>query len=273
MFFIIAEMKKIKIYCNWDLDFELYYEKQIELYIDSIPKDKVPENTIRFLFLLEPPEIINLTTHALNAFNDGAYNYLFTHNQELLDAIPGKSFVMPLASTWIKNYEFPDKKFEVSTLVGGKRMAEGHLLRQKLWFKEDRITIPKKFFLSGNFGGIENYKNNPILGNDKAPLFYSQFHICIENTKRRNWFTEKLIDCLQTKTVPIYYGCPNIEDWFDIRGFIIANDLNEIINACNGLTPDTYNQMLPYIEENYNRSMEYTSIDQRLKNKIKEIIN
>ena len=265
-------MKDIKIYCSWDLEFELKHDKQIELYVDQIPQNPVPEGTIRFLFLLEPPEIINLTPHALNAFNAGAYNYLFTHNQELLDALPGKSFVMPLASTWIKDYEFPEKRFEVSTLVGGKRMAEGHLLRQKLWFKEDRITAPKKFFLSGNFGGIENYNNNPVLGNDKTPLFDSQFHICIENTKRRNWFTEKLIDCLQTKTVPIYYGCPNIGDWFDTRGFIIVNDLNEIVDACNRLTSETYSQMLPYIEENYNRSMEYTSIGEMLKNKIESII-
>lgn len=266
-------MKDIKIYCSWDLKFELKHEKQVEIYVDQIPTTPVPADTIRFVYLLEPPEVLNLTNSAFQAINMGTYNYLFTHNQDLLDTLPGKSFVMPLASTWIKNYKFPDKKFEVSTLVGGKRMADGHLLRQKLWFKEDRITVPKKFFLSGNFGGIENYKNNPILGQDKAPLFDSQFHICIENTKRRNWFTEKLIDCLQTKTVPIYYGCPNIGDWFDTRGFIIVNDLNEIIDACNRLTPDTYNEMFSYVEENYNRSINYASIDEMLKNKIIEIIS
>jgi hypothetical protein len=266
-------MKDIKIFCGWGLSFELQHDKQIELYIDQIPMSPIPEDTIRFVYLLEPPEILNLTQHALNAFNAGTYNYLFTHNQELLDAIPDKSFVFPLASTWIRDYSFPEKKFEVSTLVGGKRMAEGHLLRQKLWFKEEKITVPKKFFLSGNFGGIENYNNNPILGSDKSPLFDSQFHICIENTKRRNWFTEKLIDCLKTKTVPIYYGCPNIGDWFDTRGFIIVNDLNEIVEACNNLTPETYEKMLPHIEENQRKSQEYEDISIRLKNKIVELLN
>lgn len=265
-------MKDIKIYCSWDLEFELKHDKQIELYVDQIPQSPVPEGTIRFLFLLEPPEIINLTPHALNAFNAGAYNYLFTHNQELLDALPGKSFVMPLASTWIKNYEFPEKKFEVSTLVGGRLMAPGHHLRQKLWFKENKITVPKKFFLSGNFGGIENYNNNPVLGSDKKPLFDSQFHICIENVKRRNWFTEKLIDCMVTKTVPIYCGCPNVGDWFDTRGFIIVDNLNDIIEACNNLDEDTYNNMLPYIEENYKRGIKLSDISIVIKNKILELI-
>lgn len=260
-------MKDIKIHCSWDLDFELKHEKQIELYVDKIPVDQVPADTIRFVFLLEPPEIFNLTQHALNGWNAGTYNWLFTHNQELLDIVDN-SFVYPLASTWIKDYKFKDKKFEVSTLVGGKQMVEGHLLRQKLWFRENKIKIPKKFFLSGNFGGIENYNNNPVLGNDKSPLFDSQFHICIENTKRQNWWTEKLEDCLQTKTVPIYYGCPNIRDWFDIRGFIIVNDLKEIIEACNSLNENTYNEMLPYVEENFQRSQEFANISERLKRDI-----
>lgn len=258
-------MKDIKIYCSWDLDFELKHEKQVELYVDVIPRDPVPSDTVRFVFLLEPPEILNLTPHAQQGYNAGTYNHLFTHNQVLLDTVPN-SHIFPLASTWIRDYEFPEKDFSVSTLVGGKRMAPGHLLRQKLWFKESRIAAPKRFFISGNHNqGLENYNNNPVLGDNKAPLFDSQFHICIENVKRQNWWTEKLEDCMQTKTVPIYYGCPNISDWFDTRGMIIVDGLEEIIDACNSLTPNTYNEMLPYIEDNYQRSMEYANISERLK--------
>lgn len=264
-------MKDIKIHCSWELQIELKHEKQIELYVDYIPRDPVPEGVIRFVFLLEPPEIFNLTTQALQGWEVGTYNHLFTHNQELLDKIEN-SHVFPLASTWIRDYQFPEKKFEVSTLVGGKLMAPGHHLRQKLWFKENRINVPKKFFLSGNYGGIENYNNNPVLMGDKSPLFDSQFHICIENVKRQNWFTEKIIDCLQTKTVPIYYGCANIGDWFDIRGFIVVDSLDEIIEACNSLTPETYEKMIPYIEYNFEKSKEYANIGDRLKNKIKELI-
>lgn len=264
-------MKDIKVHCSWELPIELKHEKQIELYVDYIPNDIVPEGTVRFVFLLEPPEIFNLTSQAIQGWKARTYNHLFTHNQELLDVIEN-SHVFPLASTWIKNYQFPEKKFEVSTLVGGKLLAPGHHLRQKLWFKENRINAPKKFFLSGNYGGIENYNNNPVLMDDKSPLFDSQFYICIENVKRQNWFTEKIIDCLQTKTAPIYYGCPNIGDWFDIRGFIVVDSLEEIIEACNSLTPETYEKMLPYIEYNFEKSKEYVNIGDRLKNKIKELI-
>lgn len=264
-------MKKIKIFCSWDLEFDLEHEKQIELYVDQIPNTPVPEGTVRFVFLLEPPEIMNISPQALQGYRHNTYNHLFTHNQELLDAVEN-SYVFPLAATWIRDYQFTEKRFEVSTLVGGKRMAAGHLLRQKLWFKEDRIKVPRNFYLSGNYGGIENYNNNPVLGKDKAPLFDSQFHVCIENISRRNWFTEKLIDCLITKTVPIYCGCENIGDWFDTRGFIMANNLAEIIDACNNLTEETYSKMLPYIEENYKRSLDYADVAVRLKNGILKIL-
>ena len=264
-------MNKIKTYCSWNLDIDLEHSKQIELYIDRVPVDKTPPGVIRFLYLLEPPEIINLTQQAIVAYKNGNYNFLFAHNQEVLDQIDN-SFVYPLGSCWIKDFDFKEKRFEVSTLVGGKTMAPGHLLRQKLWFKENKIQVPKKFYLSGNLGGIENYNNNPVLGSEKNPLFESQFHICIENVKRKNWWTEKLEDCLQTKTVPIYYGCPNIDDWFDTRGFIIVDSLKDIIRECNNLTPDKYQSMLPYVEENYKRSMEYANFADRLKCDILEVL-
>ena len=39
-----------------------------------------------------------------------------------------------------------------------------------------------------------------------------RYHFCIENIKRDYWFTEKLIDCFVTGTIPIYWGCPSIFD-------------------------------------------------------------
>lgn len=265
-------MNNIKIFCSWDLKFDLFHEKQIELYVDQIPNSLMPDNTIRFVFLLEPIDILNLNNHAIQGYSNNTYNYLFTHNAELLNTVPN-SMLFEFGTTWIKDYHFPDKKHEVSTLVGGKLMASGHHLRQKLWFKENRIkSIPTKFFLSGSFGGIENYNNNPVLGSDKSPLFDSQFHICIENTKRENWFTEKLIDCLQTKTVPIYYGCPNIGNWFDLRGMIVVDNLDEIIDVCNSLNGNTYNNMLEYVENNFEKSKKFATIDDRLKNKIMEVV-
>jgi hypothetical protein len=71
---------------------------------------------------------------------------------------------------------------------------------------------------------------------DKKDLFESKFSIIIENCKDKNYFSEKLIDCLLCKTIPIFWGCDNIGDFFDTRGFIICKDADDIINKSNNFT-------------------------------------
>lgn len=265
-------MNNIKVFSSFGLQLDLQHDKQIELYVDQIPVNQVPENTIRFVFLLEAIDFLDLNKEAIDGFNKGAYNFLLTHNEDLLKTIPN-AHLFEFGSCWIGDYTFPNKTFSVSALVGGKTVTEGHKLRQKLWFKQNKITsVKSNFFLSGNLGGVENYNNNPILGDSKNPLFDSQFHICIEQGKRNNYFSEKLIDTLQTKTVPIYWGCPNIGNWFDTRGFIMVDNIKEVISACNSLSEDDYEKMLPYIEENYERSKEFVDLKTRLINKIENLL-
>ncbi len=268
----MSNLKNIIIYPVNTWKFDFFHEKQIEFYADEIPQTKIPEGTIRIVCLWEPSDIKNLAQAAVNGYNNKTYNYLMTHNEDLLKIIP-KSYLFEIGTTWIHNYKFPEKEFSVSTLVGSKLMAPGHELRQKLWFKENRIKkILTKFFLSGNDGRIENYNNNPTLGDSKFPLFDSQFHVCIENTKRNNWFTEKLIDCLQTKTVPIYWGCPNIGNWFNTKGFIMVDNLEDIVSACNSLNENTYKEKLEFIEENFEKSKSFCTIIDRFQGKIGDIL-
>ena len=40
------------------------------------------------------------------------------------------------------------------------------------------------------------------------------FSIALENSAQRNCFTEKAIDCLLLWTLPIYWGCPNMGEFF-----------------------------------------------------------
>ena len=266
-------MKNIIIKCEWGLNFELFDKNQIELYVDEIPTTQIPEETKRFVFLLEPPEIKDLTLHAINGLENNTYNFLLTHNQQLLN-YSNKAKLFEFGGCWIKDYNFTEKTFTISTLVGGKLMSNGHYLRQILLNNINRIVNPKKIFISSHFPLKNKIENNDfiILENEKNPLFDSQFHICIENTKRENWFTEKLIDCLITKTIPIYWGCPNIGDWFNLDGFFIVDNIEDIINVSNSLNKDIYKTKILAIEENYEKAKQFVNLEERLKNKIKELI-
>jgi len=77
-----------------------------------------------------------------------------------------------------------------------------------------------------------------------------QFSIAMENTQQDYYFTEKLIDCFVTDTVPIYWGAPSIDKIFDRRGMIQFGSIKELESIQSMLTPSLYEEMLPYVKKN-----------------------
>jgi len=67
-------------------------------------------------------------------------------------------------------------------------------------------------------------------------------------------------------------GCPNIGDFFDTRGMFIVKNLDDITNVCNSITTETYHQMLPYVQENYERSIKYTKFRETLRDEVIEFV-
>ena len=59
----------------------------------------------------------------------------------------------------------------------------------------------------------------------------------MENSQQKNYWTEKLADAYLSWCMPIYWGCPNIENYFpkdsyrliDINSSNPLDDINEII--------------------------------------------
>jgi hypothetical protein len=98
------------------------------------------------------------------------------------------------------------------------------------------------------------------------------FHIAVENSQNKNYFTEKIVDAFLTKTLPIYWGCPNIGEYFDDRGIILFNNENELIDIINSLTEEDYNNRKEYIEKNTQIALYYAEYFMRCKDIIKEII-
>ena len=48
--------------------------------------------------------------------------------------------------------------------------------------------------------------------------------IAIENGQYETYFTEKLLDCFATGTIPVYLGAPDIGDHFNKEGIIDLTD-------------------------------------------------
>jgi hypothetical protein len=84
-----------------------------------------------------------------------------------------------------------------------------------------------------------------------------KFSIVIENGCYENYFTEKIIDCFATKTIPIYYGCPNIGDFFDKESIFVFKDEDDLINTIESIDEDTYEKLISHVEINYIKSKQY----------------
>lgn len=266
-------MKKVKFFNKYPTDINIDTEKDVEVYMDEFNTAPIPTGGIRIVILEEP--LKGLLFEMAQIYTD-RYTYLLTYHEELLNSISKARLLHSDCSrSRINDYSFPEKVFSVSSIIGGKNnpKMEGYELRHDVWRNQDRIIIPEEFYLSSWIKWNEvDYNGKKILGDDKTPLYNSQFHIAIENTSIKDYFTEKILDCFKTKTVPIYFGCTNIGDYFNTDGIFIVRNLCQVIDSCNGLKINTYSTMINAIEDNYERVRKWGYNPDRIKNIVIELI-
>jgi len=262
-------MKPIKIFPENSFIQGINFESEIQynLFVDTIPQN-INKDEINILFLCEPDVISGLIKNL--PFFAGAFDYILTHNQEVLDKYPN-AVLYNFNSIWIDtNNKYEPKEFNISTVVGGKTWTKHQVMRHELWYCQEEISN-KKFYL-GAFGAPSDTFGNPILKDGKKePMFMSQFHIAIENCSIRNYFSEKILDCFISKTVPIYCGCLNIGDYFNDKGILKFSNIKECVSVCENINENTYSELLPYVEENYNKALEYIDWQKKLSDLLTKI--
>jgi len=223
------------------------------------------------------------------------YNLILTTNPKILDAV-AHSRLFPYGTTWLNKLNKDEtylgevdpsfngfdlnKENTISFLKTNKskyaiETIPGYNLREKIWNTKNQIKLPNKFYYS-NVGShnSETKHDGPLPEDNKLNLFKSKFSIIVENSQEINYFSEKLIDCLLSKTIPIYWGCPNICDYFDCNGFILFSDENELVEKINKIDINKiYDEYEKYININFENSKIYSlNYSSRVENKIKEFL-
>lgn len=240
-------------YLTWDrtpvtkTDSMVVYTDQCLPYVN-------PEVKLKIAWLIEPPEI---STFAYNwiRVNHSLFDIVLTHQKDLL-GINDKFKFYPFGGCWINNNDrqIYDKNKLCSIVASNKQQTYGHCLRH------DIIKQLSNFDVYGN-----GY--NPIQNKITSLKEYA-FQIVIENCKKDYWFTEKLIDCFVTGTIPIYWGCQSIGNFFDVNGMIIFNTIDELKEIINNLTVEKYQEMLPYVLNNFERAKNYLLAEDWIYNNI-----
>lgn len=239
-------------------------DKPITLFHDYAPNfNELSANPYNILIINEPNELFGLHEWTIN--NHQYFSCILTWGQGILDNCPnsilfphGMSFLWEIPEFY-ENIDQNNKKPKVFFICGSKKMIEGHLFRHKIFNQQDKIELQHEWIYSC-----------PI--EDKKDYFIqSMFHVAVENSKHRNYFTEKIIDAFLTKTIPIYRGCPNIGDFFDERGVITFDKEEELIDIVNSLTEKDYWGRKEYIEYNYQKAIEWSDYFNRVADILKQI--
>lgn len=137
----------------------------------------------------------------------------------------------------------PEKSRPLSWIVGNLHDLPGHIKRGVFL----RAVQADKNLDMDLYGRAVHYIEDKWDG-----LANYRYSIAAENTSWPDYWTEKIADCFLAWTVPIYYGCANLEKYFPIDSFIridIEKPAEAIEAIKRVLREDDWERRLPALEE------------------------
>jgi hypothetical protein len=230
-------------YFEWDRDLS-NLTNEICVVTDNYLSDK-SKNENHIAWVLEPRGT-NPYQYPFIKENHQEFKYVLTYDKELLE-VDEKFIFYPHGGCWIRPGE--EKVYEKTKLISmisstKSNHAPGYPLRSEI-----RNKFQDKF---DSFGRGHNEISFKI-----EALKDYMFSITIENSKFDYYFSEKIIDCFMTGTIPIYWGCPSIGDFFDINGIITFETLEDLSEIIKNLTPEIYNSKLESVQKNFDTAKNY----------------
>jgi hypothetical protein len=188
----------------------------------------VPKSRVLGL-AFEPPPLLNPTQHWLEFVKKHVGIYLIGERGQAGYLLP--EFTEHFGYLWHNPVKIsslpssPRKTAIMSIMVSEKRNTVGHQLRHHLVNIILKTNLPIHIYGRGcrYYMDAKNGKRDPRIRGEfveDEPYTNYLFHIAIENLQYPHYFSEKIINPLIVKTVPIYWGCTKIRDYFPDCGII-----------------------------------------------------
>lgn len=218
-------------------------EKYVEIFYDQAVKDCQNKNAVAVL--LEPRALV-ADAYEFVEEHPGNFKYIFTHDSKIL--LNGNARMLNWSNVWLTTTDSPKTK-GVSICASWKNWCPLHIAR---------LELARRYDYAGSgvdcFGNFREDPGSQAWTDPRDYLEHYKFSIVIENDIDDFWFTEKILNCFSTKTVPIYYGARKIGDVFNADGIITAADWREIPTIVRGLDIDKAYESRRYaIEDNFKR--------------------
>ncbi len=184
------------------------------------------------------------------------YRHVFTHHlkrrterKRYIPCQPALPWHVNKSYDELKNIKVPAKLKAISWITSNIATFPGHKARM------DFLA-----FLRSRALPIDLYGKGISYIEDKwdglAPYRYS---LAIENSSGPDYWTEKVADCFLSWTVPIYFGCINLEDYFPAESFIridISQPEAALKTISTALSSNNWETRLTALEEARNLVLE-----------------
>lgn len=166
------------------------------------------------------------------------FEKIFTFNDNLLQINSKFEFVHP-SGLWVKSDINLEKSELISMITSDKKQTPLQKKRVKFAKKnKNKIDL---------FGNGFNYIEKKEEGLQKYCYSFA-----FENDDTNSYFSEKILDCFAMKTIPIYKGTRNIQNFFNKDGIIFFDEFK-----FKDLTFENYKNKLKAVNENFDLVREY----------------
>lgn len=208
-------------------------------------------STHKIAWLLEPPAI-DPGIYEKAASLSHVFDVIYTYDQGLIERVNNAHYCA-YGSAWVHDpdWKIYDKSKMVSMIVSVKNYTPGQRYRMEVYNAiRDRVDVMGKGIreIEKKVEGLHEYR----------------FSIAMENSRTRYYFTEKLMDCFASGTVPIYWGCPGIDRFFDPAGIILFDSIEELKGILDNLSVEEYEKRAKAIKNNYEIALTYRRIEDNL---------
>lgn len=169
------------------------------------------------------------------------FTYIFTPDRSLLELHPKIKWA-PASFIWIEDPAIYPKNKLISMITSMKVFCPEH---------ERRIKLANKMMATG----VVDVCGHGIrfIDRKEEALCDYMFSIVMENAKYSGNFTEKILDCFATGTIPIYSGDPDIGQIFNMEGIIqLTDDFDP-----SQVSPELYYEKMDAIKENLEIAMQF----------------
>lgn len=151
--------------------------------------------------------------------------------------------------SWIRrdDWRIYEKTQNVSLIASQNRTAPGHVLQH------DCVRFVSKEHLYGRGYRPMDYKL-PAL----APYRYT---IVVMSERTDFYISEKLLDAFATGTIPIFWGCPSIGEFFNEDGILSFETPDDLEHILKGLGPEHYAERLRAVQDNFYKAWRYRNVE------------